>query len=215
MQRIGMISSVSGSEDFGDFVKDMFGENPELLYDLMGALFQYNLGKATASEVQQQVAALNRRFVDYLGEKDPTGKLPRGPFYQELADFADHVTMLEARGTQGRRKPGSYGRLEAVRGRVVFREPGPKPLPESWSGKGIPLRSVAPTRIPMRSAGKVGELGAEGIGSDSAPLLYSLMGAGVGYAVARKNRGMATGIGALVGFLATRFLTTPATPADV
>jgi len=200
MQRIGMISSVSGADDFGNFLRGMFLENMEVLGGLMDALVQYNLGKATASEVQQRVAALNRRFVDYLGEKDPTGKLPRGPFYRELANFADNQTMLAARGTRARRKPGSYGRLEAVRGRVVFLEPGPKPLPEFPTAKGIGSRR---------------ELGAEGIGSDSAPLLYSLMGAGVGYAVARKNRGMATGIGALVGFLATRFLTTPATPADV
>jgi hypothetical protein len=145
-------------------------------------------GERGIGDVQFEIKKVNDYFSDYVSEKEASGK-PRDLFYKELEEYAAAVNQLVAFDLRRDGVPGPHGRLTVTNGRLSFRDPGARVS----LGPGVQPR-----------AGKGAE--SAGFGSDSAPLLYSLMGAGVGYAVARKNRGMAAGVGALVGFLANQAL---------
>ena len=98
--------------------------------------------------------------------------------------------------------------VQVVDGWLVFRRPGEATAKAAYNVKQSTSKAVTA----VKSKFKKKEAVASGFGGDSGPLLFSLAGAGVGYAVSRKNRGMSAGVGALVGFLAARYFSAPATP---
>jgi hypothetical protein len=216
MQRIGMISSVGAVEDFYNTAYDA---DPSPLVGLQTSMYEYGMGSGNLQEIERAVSKLNAFFSAYVLKKDPNGKQSRTPFYKELQHLSDKVNETTAALLRADKVPGPYGRLHAVGGRLFFRKSGEVADKVAYSVKQGTAKAASSVKqgtakavTSVREKFKKKDAAAAGFGTEAGPLLYSLVGAGVGYAVARKNRGVATGIGALVGFLINRYVTTPATP---
>ena len=104
---------------------------------------------------------------------------------REIADVVDNYV-----GTLARVAPAMRGPFLAVRdNRVVF----------------LPLKSApGVVLLPLKSAKSQG-VGEVSGGSNNA-IMFSLVGAGLGYALAPKNRGMAAGVGAVAGYIGSTLL---------
>ena len=208
MQRIGMIGTLGPKAGTGLFDAN-WRDTTHVLSNLAFAITQYHRKTETLSEVEERIKTANEALGRYILTRLRSPEVSRADMDRELAYAVDQVNtkVLEALRKQG---PGPFGRVHIVDGRLVFRLPGEMTAKAAYNVKQSTSKAVTA----VKSKFKKKEADASGFGDDSGPLLFTVMGAGVGYAVSRKNRGMSAGVGALVGFLAARYFSTPATPVS-
>ena len=214
MQRIGMIGTLVPKAGTGLYDAHWFAEGRSLgrnaLSDLAIAIQNYHTGTGTLGDVEDKINFANPVLAMYMATTGLARKVPRAVMDRELAYAVDKLNesvVDSLRVTQG---PGPFGRVHIVDGRLVFRRPGEATAKAAYNVKQSTTKAVTAVKSKFKKKDK--DSATAGLGGDSGPLLFSLAGAGVGYAVSRKNRGMSAGVGALVGFLAARYFSAPATP---
>ena len=184
MQRIGSLAMVTPENAFyrENWVKSGARPSPPqggrfqergVLPDLANAILAYASKGGSMGEVNRAVDRVNKAFVEKFG-----GGAAAPPAQDQLAYAARSVNAgvqeVLDRGMASLPKRPRKGSVRVSNGRLVF-------VSDKNASEGI-----------------VDEM-SEG-GSNNA-IMFSLVGAGLGYALAPKNHGMAAGVGAVVGYI--------------
>ena len=192
MQRIGMIGSVGALDDMyaaltmgraNQSLDEVNFPYRKALLGLDKSIVDYHSGEGSLDAIQARLKQANEGVSAYIAAFPGNA---REELKEQRQYVVDRVNKAVVEYLRAKKVRGPYGRVHlSDTGKLLFRLPGS----DRYDGQK--------------------DLGAYGLAEDTSSnnaIMLSLVGAGLGYALAPKNRGMAAGVGAVAGYIGSTLL---------